>query len=129
MIDTQRVDFIGVPTKDRERAAAFYEQTLGLQRNPNSTDDWVEFETGSVTLALVTPDQMLGGFGTLPWGTIVFRVPDVEAAKKKLREAGVEVIGETWDSGECNGAPFKDPDGNGLMLHHRYAPYPDGRQP
>jgi hypothetical protein len=24
---------------------------------------------------------------------------------------------------------FKDPDGNGLMLHHRYAPYRDGTRP
>jgi catechol 2,3-dioxygenase-like lactoylglutathione lyase family enzyme len=129
MIDAQRVDFIAVPTRDRQRAAKFYEETLGLQRNPNSTDDWIEFETRNLTLALVTPDQMLGGFGTLPWGTIVLRVPDVEAAKKKLRAAGVEEIGETWDSGVCSGASFLDPDGNGLMIHHRYEPYPDGRQP
>jgi predicted enzyme related to lactoylglutathione lyase len=128
MIDAQRVDFIAVPTKDRSRAAAFYEQTLGLERNPNSTDDWIEFETGNVTLALVTPEQMLGTFAALPWGTIVLRVPEVEAAKQKLREAGVEEIGETWDSGVCNGASFVDPDGNGLMIHHRYEPYPDGRQ-
>jgi len=26
-------------------------------------------------------------------------------------------------------AAFKDPDGNGLALHHRYAPYGDGRNP
>jgi catechol 2,3-dioxygenase-like lactoylglutathione lyase family enzyme len=129
MIDAQRVDFIAVPTRDRQRAAKFYEETLGLQRNPNSTDDWIEFETRNLTLALVTPDQMLGVFGTLPWGTIVLRVPDVEAAKEKLRAAGVEEIGETWDSGVCSGASFLDPDGNGLMIHHRYEPYPDGRQP
>jgi len=24
---------------------------------------------------------------------------------------------------------FRDPDGNMLMLHHRYAPYRDGRTP
>jgi hypothetical protein len=24
---------------------------------------------------------------------------------------------------------FKDPDGNGLMLHRRYAPYSDGTMP
>jgi predicted enzyme related to lactoylglutathione lyase len=129
MIETQRVDFVAVPTRDRSRAAAFYEETLGLQRNPHSTNDWIEFETGNVTLALVTPEQMLGTFAPLPWGTIVLRVPDVETAKEKLREAGVKEIGETWDSGVCSGASFVDPDGNGLMIHHRYKPYPDGRQP
>ncbi len=129
MIDAQRVDFIAVPTRDRQRAAKFYEETLGLQRNPHSTENWIEFETGNVTLALVTPEQMLGTYAPLPWGTIVLRVPDVEAAKEKLREAGVEEIGETWDSGVCSGASFVDPDGNGLMIHHRYEPYPDARQP
>jgi predicted enzyme related to lactoylglutathione lyase len=129
LIDAQRVDFIAVPTQDRQLAAKFYEGTLGLQRNPNSTDNWIEFETGNVTLALVTPEQMLGAFAPLPWGTIVLRVPDVEAAKEKLREAGVEEIGETWDSGVCSGASFVDPDGNGLMIHHRYKPYPDGTTP
>jgi predicted enzyme related to lactoylglutathione lyase len=128
-IEVKGVDFVAVPTQDRQRASKFYEETLGLQRNPHSTDDWIEFETGNLTLALVTPEQMLGEFSTLPWGTIVLRVPDVEAAKDKLRAAGVVEIGETWDSGVCNGASFVDPDGNGLMIHHRYEPYPDGRQP
>ena len=29
---------------------------------------------------------------------------------------------DTIDSGVCHMAPFSDPDGNALMLHHRYAP-------
>ncbi len=31
--------------------------------------------------------------------------------------------GETFDTGVCHMALFTDPDGNDLMLHHRYAPY------
>jgi predicted enzyme related to lactoylglutathione lyase len=128
-IDAQRVDFIAVPTRDREQAATFYGQTLGLDRNPNTEGEWVEFETGNVTLSLVTPEQIGIDFAPLPFGTIVIRVRDVEAAKAKLQETGVEFLGETWDSGVCKGAAFKDPDGNGLAIHHRYAPYPDGREP
>jgi len=128
-IDAQRVDFIAVPTQDRERAARFYEETLGLARNPNSTENWLEFETGNVTLALVTPEQAGQQFAPLPFASIVLRVPDVAEARKKLSEAGVEFSGETFDSGVCNGAAFTDPDGNGLMIHHRYAPYPDGSTP
>jgi hypothetical protein len=41
----------------------------------------------------------------------------------------VEFVGEQWDSGVCHGVGFKDPDGNGLLLHHRYAPYRDGTLP
>ena len=128
-IDAHRVDFIAVPTQDRKRAEQFYGETLGLQKNPNSTETWIEFEAGNVTLALVMPEQIGKPFAPLPFGTIAIRVPDVEAAKQRLRDAGVEFEGQTWDSGVCNGAIFSDPDGNGLLLHHRYAPYLDGTQP
>jgi predicted enzyme related to lactoylglutathione lyase len=124
-----RTDFIAVPTEDRERAAAFYGDTLGLTKNPNSTETWIEFETGNVTLALVTPDAIGAEFAPLPVGSIVFRVPDVADAKARLEANGIEFFGETWDSGVCHGAMFRDPDGNGLALHHRYAPYPDGTTP
>jgi catechol 2,3-dioxygenase-like lactoylglutathione lyase family enzyme len=128
-IDAQRVDFIAVPVEDRERAAKFYEETLGLERNPNSTDTWVEFETGNVTLALVEPEKHGMTFSPLPFGAIAIRVPDVAEARRKLEDAGVEFKGEIWDSTVCHGAAFADPDGNGLLLHHRYAPYADGSNP
>ena len=129
MIQPQRVDFIAVPTQDRDRAEQFYAETLGLEKNPLSTESWVEFETGNVTLALVAPEQIGLEFAPLPFGSIAIRVPDVEAAKQKLIEAGVEFRGETWDSGVCNGAAFYDTEGNGLLIHKRYAPYADGREP
>ncbi len=128
-IGASRVDFIAVPVQDRDRAEKFYGETLGLEKNPLSTDSWVEFETGNVTLALVDPPTAGQPFVPLPFGSIVIRVPDVEAAKATLQESGVEVVGETWDSGVCNGAIFKDSEGNGLAIHRRYAPYADGTQP
>jgi predicted enzyme related to lactoylglutathione lyase len=129
VIDAQRVDFVAVPTNDGPRAEAFYGQVLGFPKNPNSLHDWIEFETGNVTLALVSADGHSREFAPLPPGSIALRVPDVAEARAKLLEAGVEIVGETWDSGVCNGVSFRDPDGNGLMLHHRYAPYPDGTTP
>jgi predicted enzyme related to lactoylglutathione lyase len=128
MIDVQRTDFVAVPTRDRARAVAFYEETLGLSKNQTS-DTWIEFETGNLTLSLVVPEEAGIEFAPLPFGTVVVRVSDVAAAKAKLEAAGVEFVGEPWDSGVCHGAAFKDPDGNGLALHHRYAPYLDGRTP
>ena len=128
-IGAQRVDFIAVPVRDRDRAAAFYGETLGLTKNPNSTESWIEFETGNVTLALVSPDMIGEEYKPLPIGSIAFRVPDIDAARARLEEAGVEIRGEKWDSGVCNGLIFYDPDGNGLLLHHRYAAYPDGTMP
>ena len=129
MIDVQRTDFVAVPVQDRDRAARFYGETLGLPRSPNSTETWIEFETGNATLALVRPEALGAEFAPLPIGSIVFRVADVAAAKEELEAAGVEFLGEPWDSGVCHGAAFKDPEGNGLALHHRYKPYLDGSTP
>jgi predicted enzyme related to lactoylglutathione lyase len=129
VIEVQRTDFIAVPVQDRDRAATFYGETLGLTRNPNSTETWIEFETGNSTLALVSPEMIGAPFAPLPIGSIVFRVPDVAEAKSKLEADGVEFTGEAWDSGVCHGAVFTDTEGNGLALHHRYAPYLDGSTP
>jgi catechol 2,3-dioxygenase-like lactoylglutathione lyase family enzyme len=124
-----RVDFMAVPVRDRDKASEFYGGLLGLERNPRSTETWVEYETPNVTLAFVDPESAGVEFKTLPSGTIAFRVPDVEAAKAELAAAGVEFPGGVIDSGVCHIAPFSDPDGNGLMLHRRYAPFADGTQP
>ena len=76
-----------------KEAKRFYGEVLGLRENPNSPgDDWIEYEAGNVTLAVMTPHEM-------------------------------------WDSGKCQGAGVTDPSGNPILLHHRYAPYPDGTQP
>jgi catechol 2,3-dioxygenase-like lactoylglutathione lyase family enzyme len=128
VIEAQRVDFIAVPTTDAARAEVFYANVLGLEKDPNSLHDWIEFETGNVTLALVSAEGHGREFVPLPHGSIALRVPDVAAAKTNLEAAGVE-CGDVWDSGACNGTSFTDPDGNGIMLHHRYAPYPDGSLP
>jgi predicted enzyme related to lactoylglutathione lyase len=128
-IDAERVDFTSVPTRDLERAAQFYGETLGLKRSRGSSDRWVEFETGNVSLALV-PIEMLGRDDFTPnIAPIAIRVPDVAEARKKLEAAGVEFPIETIDSGVCHIAPFRDPDGNALQLHRRYAPYRDGSLP
>ena len=129
MIDAQRVDFVAVPTQDKERAVRFYGETLGLERNPNSSDAWVEFETGNLTIAIL-PHEYTGQEQFTPSSApIALRVDDVEEARRKLEGAGVEFPMDTIDSGVCHIAPFSDPDGNSLMLHHRYAPYADGSQP
>ena len=129
MIGVERTDFVNVYTQDRERAIRFYGETLGLMRNPRAHSEWPEFETGNLTLVLVTPEQTGVPFSPSN-NAIALRVPDVDAAKQRLEEAGVTfAFHETYDSGVCHMAFFKDPDGNALMLHRRYAPYSDGSNP
>ena len=111
-MNVERIDFIALPVEDLARADAFYGETLGLARNPNTSGDrWVEYETGNLTLALST-------FG----GALALGVPDVGEARSELEQQDVQFAMDTFDSGVCHGAPFADPDGNHLQLHHRYAP-------
>src|SRR5207302_9063639 len=89
MIDVQRVDYIRVPVTDMEEANHFYGEVLGLERNPNSpAEDWVEYETGNVTLAVMTPHTHDYEFTPLPVGTLALGVPDVADAKAKREAAG-----------------------------------------
>jgi predicted enzyme related to lactoylglutathione lyase len=124
-IDVERTDFVAISTQDKERALEFYGKTLGLKRNERAHQDWPEFETGNVTLAIMVPAQAGMEFHVHK-NPIALRVKDVTEARKKLEEVGVEFRGETLDTGVCHMAFFSDPDGNGLMLHRRYAPYTDG---
>jgi predicted enzyme related to lactoylglutathione lyase len=129
-LGVERADFVAVPVRDLKRADEFYGTTLGLDRNPNSSERWVEYELGNVTVALVSPEVMGPGFQAkghqMPIG---LRVSDVAAARAKLEAEGVEFQHETIDSGVCHLATFSDPDGNRLQLHRRYAPYADGSLP
>ena len=129
MIGAQRVDFVSIPTRDLEQASTFYGETLGLERDPKSHASWPEFTVGNVTLAVVVPAQIGLEFAPLPFGAIAIRVPDVADARARLEKEGVAFERDTFDSGVCHMAFFRDPDGNGLMLHHRYAPYTDGSAP
>jgi catechol 2,3-dioxygenase-like lactoylglutathione lyase family enzyme len=127
--DVQRTDFIGVNVTDRQKAGEFYGATLGLERNPLTSDEWPEYGPGNVGLVLSTPEQKGGGEFSPEYG-IALRVPDVAASMERLRAAGVEFeFPEPYDSGVCHMAFFADPDGNSLILHHRYAPYSDGSLP
>jgi predicted enzyme related to lactoylglutathione lyase len=116
------VDFICVPTQDFERAVDFYENTLGLEKSKQwGQMHGQEFENGTVTIAVMESSQFGIDFSphSLP---IAFQVEDVEAARKELESKGIEFAADTLDSGVCHMAHFRDPDGNVLMLHHRYAP-------
>ena len=129
MIDVERVDYVRVPATDIEEAKRFYGEVLGLRENPNSPgDDWIEYEAGNVTLAVMTPHTHEYEFAPLPPATIALRVPDVAAARAKLEAAGLEV-GEMWDSGNCNGVGVSRSRRQSDPPPPRYAPYADGTMP
>jgi predicted enzyme related to lactoylglutathione lyase len=124
--EVERTDFVGVNVTDRARASEFYGTSLGLKRNPLTSDEWPEFDAANVGLLLSTPEQK-GGGDYRPEFSVALRVADVAQSMDRLGEAGVRFeFPEPYDSTVCHMAFFKDPDGNALMLHRRYAPYSDG---
>ena len=117
------VDFVSVATRDLERAVAFYGETLGLERSVYRPErNFAEFETGTVTLSVVNPERMGIGAFQANANHIALHVEDVAAARATLEERGVSFAGDILDTSVCHMAIFADPDGNALMLHHRYAP-------
>jgi len=121
------VDFVVLPTHDVEKAAAFYGETLGLRRSVYIPErHFAEFETGNLTLSVIDAESM-GLEHHVQRHEVALHVDDVQAARTLLEERGVEFRGEILDTGVCHMAFFNDPDGNALMLHHRYAPrHPEG---
>ena len=119
------VDFVSVPCQDLAAAREVYGEVLGLEPAVVSQRGDVpavgaEFENGPVPLALMDCPAL--GLEFRPSvGQIAFRVDDVTAARAELEAKGV-TFHDTIDSGVCHMAFFSDPDGNALMLHHRYAP-------
>lgn len=116
------VDFVAVPASDLDESATFYGDTLGLRRSVYVPDrGFAEFETGNLTLSVIVPEKMGMQHYVTP-NAIALHVEDMEAARARLEQAGVTFAGETFDTGVCHMAFFTDPNGNALMLHHRYAP-------
>ena len=117
------VDFVALPTHDVRAAAEFYGHTLGLYRSVYMPErNFAEFETGNLTLSVIDAEKMGLGHHDPLRHEIALHVDDVAAARETLEARGVAFKGETFDTGVCHMAFFDDPDGNALMLHHRYAP-------
>jgi len=116
------VDFLGIPTRDLPRAVDFYGGTLGLRRSVYRPErNFAEFETENLTLNIMNAEKM--GLEHNPLrNALALHVDDVEAVRSTLESRGVTFAGETFDTGVCHMAFFQDPDGNSLMLHHRYKP-------
>jgi catechol 2,3-dioxygenase-like lactoylglutathione lyase family enzyme len=117
----ERTDFVSVPVTDMERSTSFYRDTLGLEQI--SEGGFPEFQLGeNVSLYLMSMEAVGSTFTAPHSAHIALRVPDVAETRRELESRGVAFEGDVHDTGVCHMAFFKDPDGNQLMLHRRYAP-------
>lgn len=119
-MEITKLDFVAVPSRNAEEAARFYGEVLGLRRDERAK---YEFWVGETCLGIWEPEQFGQSFEPQRNGHLALHVEDVDAARKELEAKGVEFLGETFDTGVCRMALFRDPDGNDLMLHYRYAPH------
>jgi catechol 2,3-dioxygenase-like lactoylglutathione lyase family enzyme len=118
----EKLDFVGIPSRDAERSRAFYVETLGLRPDERGR---FEFWVGETCFGIWEPEKMGMEFTPQRNAHPALHGADVGAARAELEAKGVEFGGETLDTGVCHMALFTDPDGNDLMLHSRYAPYDD----
>jgi catechol 2,3-dioxygenase-like lactoylglutathione lyase family enzyme len=115
-----RVDTIGIPSTDTARSREFYVEKLGLRPDERS---WNEFWVSESCFSIWEPARLGIPFQPQPNSIVLLRVDDVAVARAELEAKGVQFDGEIFDTGVCHMADFKDPDGNRLTLHKRYAPY------
>ena len=120
MIGVEQVDFISIPTQDIPRAKRFYGELLGLEHEKD-TPTGAEYRAGQVTLGIWEPESQGLPFTPNQSG-FALRVGDVAEARRELEAEGVQFDMETFDTGVCHMALMRDPDGNQVILHRRYAP-------
>ena len=114
-----KLDFVAIPSQDWERSRAFYVDTLGLRPDDKAQ---AEFWVGQTCFGIWEPKRLGMEFSPQKNGHVALHVDDVQATRQELEGKGVEFAGDILDTGVCHMAFFTDPDGNDLMLHHRYAP-------
>jgi catechol 2,3-dioxygenase-like lactoylglutathione lyase family enzyme len=113
-----KLDFVAVPSTDADRSREFYVETLGLRPDPKAN---YEFWAGETCFGIWEPAKLGMEFQPAKNSHPALHVDDVASARESLEAKGVQFQGETLDTGVCHMALFTDPDGNDLMLHHRYA--------
>lgn len=105
------LDHIYYWTRDMDAAVSFYADVVGLSLVRRDGNEWAEFDAGPVRLALH------GSEASVPSGTAVFRVDDLDQVRRALEQRGArfdEHVGEV--EGLARFATFHDPDGNPVQI-------------
>ncbi|HWY22528.1 MAG TPA: VOC family protein [Candidatus Acidoferrum sp.] len=117
-IGITRLGQIAINAKDVERAAAFYEDKLGLKLLFKAPPGLVFFDCGGVRLMLQCAEKPEFDH---PSSILYFAVPDIQGAYSKLKECGVQLEDEPhliakMPSHDLWMTHFHDSEGNLLAL-------------
>jgi catechol 2,3-dioxygenase-like lactoylglutathione lyase family enzyme len=109
----------GLATEDFERSFRFFTEVMGLP---------VEVKLDDLAILTVGQGQQLEIFGGDQPGkaltanpVIAFEVDDIQAAREKLRDAGIELIGEVGSAAGFQWQYFRSPDGHIFEIKTRPA--------
>jgi predicted enzyme related to lactoylglutathione lyase len=107
--------FVVYPVANVKISRSFYEDVLGLAVTANWNDQWVEYDIGEGTLAIMAADEKhkAGAQGAF----VGLEVIDLDAAVAHLKEKSVKIAEGPYDSTACRGCVILDPDGNEIILH------------
>lgn len=113
------IDHAAIVVTDMDRAVGFYSGILGLEiirdGRPEGGDKKTFLGNESSVFLAVTEDKNRPSGG--PVDHIAFRVDDLEAAAKRLKDGGIKFIEEkTGPGGETTAYHFLDPDGLELEI-------------
>lgn len=114
------VKFVGIPTRDQQRALRFYTERLGFEVSTDQPFDgkqrWIELRVANAAtrVVLFTPEGHEDRIGTFFNGALA--CDDVEATYRQLRERGVEFSSAPQKQPWGTFAIFKDLDGNQFVL-------------
>ncbi len=112
-------DFLALQVRDLERAAAFYENELGMERVPSIPPDMVVFRTSTIPFAVRKPlpgtvlDAGRPGLGV----SVSLRVEDAQALHDHLKAQGVPIVVDPFDTPFGRTFVFQDPDGYHVAIH------------
>ena len=116
----QGLDFVGVPSQDAARSRSFYVDTLGLRPDDKvaagglgGRDVLRHLGAGELRHGVRAAEERVTPRCT--WTTLP---PLARSSRPRASSSRATSL----DTGVCHMAFFTDPDGNDLMLHHRYAP-------
>jgi catechol 2,3-dioxygenase-like lactoylglutathione lyase family enzyme len=120
-----------VPTRDPDRARAFYRDLLGLRLTLEQLPFALVFDAHGIMLRVIVVKELTPpSYTTLGW-----EVPNIEHAVATLKEKGVQFerypnmsqdqLGIWTAPGGSKIAWFRDPDGNTLSLSQHSLPIAD----
>ena len=102
--------------RDIKESKRFYEDALGMKVKFASPDgQWIEFDLGETSFAILQRPAKKGELKPEKTRTM-FEVKNMEAAKERLDEKGVKIIGDIRIEDYGKLLTFEDPNGHWLEL-------------